>query len=237
MSLNQHARQGKVTAAGNSGKQRGYSKKNDSFDKVALVEKIDAMDSLMGFERMDGEDNDTNGVRKGWLINMHPTTVPSNEYAAGYAGVDYYFLDEEGGSFKVTLRHDPYFYVAISPGYESEVEEYLRKILESCGLKNLTRLTKEDLSLPNHLVGLKKDFIKIAFYNVGDLLSARRVLFPIVHENKLKKSSRDAYLAMNYASASNYGSLSTFNEDSSEPIQDVSLLIEDIREYDVPYHV
>jgi hypothetical protein len=35
--------------------------------------------------------------------------VSSDQSAGGLAAVDYYFLDEEGGSFKATVQFDPYF--------------------------------------------------------------------------------------------------------------------------------
>ena len=77
--------------------------------KKELVERIDHIDSIMGFDRLEHGENDGNKPRKGWLINMHATTIPTDDYLAGYSGVDYYFLDEEGGSFKATLQFDPYF--------------------------------------------------------------------------------------------------------------------------------
>ena len=127
----------------------------DSIQKKDLVTRIDQMDSLMGFDRFEHGENDGNKPRKGWLINMHATTIPSDGYLTGYSGVDYYFLDEEGGSFKATLQYDPYFFIeTIAPGHESEVEEWMRKHLEICNVKSFGRVTKEDLSLPNHLLGL-----------------------------------------------------------------------------------
>ena len=82
---------------------------NESVQRKELVQRIDNIDSLMGFDRFDHGENDGNTPRKGWLINFHATTIPSDEYLTGYSGVDYYFLDEEGGSFKATLQYDPYF--------------------------------------------------------------------------------------------------------------------------------
>ncbi|KAK7680436.1 DNA polymerase epsilon catalytic subunit [Cerrena zonata] len=106
---------------------------NDSIQKKELVTRIDQLDSVMGFDR----------IENGELDGLKPRK--------GYSGVDYYFLDEEGGSFKATIKFDPYFYLAVIPGHEAEVEEMLKKFLEPCHLKNIARLDKEDLALPNHL--------------------------------------------------------------------------------------
>lgn len=194
---------------------------NDSIQKKELVERIDHIDSIMGFDRLEHGENDGNKPRKGWLINMHATTIPTDDYLAGYSGVDYYFLDEEGGSFKATLQFDPYFFVDVLPGdHELEVEEWMRKYLETANVKSYSRVIKEDLKLPNHLLGLQKTLIKLSFHNIQDLLAARRLLSPIIKDNQLKKESRNMY---------------TFKE--IETIMDPSVYIDDIREYDVPYHV
>ncbi|ODV69915.1 DNA polymerase epsilon catalytic subunit A [Hyphopichia burtonii NRRL Y-1933] len=199
---------------------------NDSIQKKELVTRIDQLDSVMGFDRVENGELDGLKPRKGWLINMHSTTIPTDDYLAGYSGVDYYFLDEEGGSFKATIKFDPYFYLAVIPGHEAEVEEMLKKFLEPCHLKNIARLDKEDLALPNHLVGLKKTLIKLSFHNVSDLLSSRRLLTPIIKDNQMNRESRDVFQVMN-----------NFNNQNSESSNaDPTTFIDDIREYDVPYH-
>ena len=107
------------------------------------------------------------------------------------------------------------------PGdHELEVEEWMRKYLETANVKSYSRVIKEDLKLPNHLLGLQKTLIKLSFHNIQDLLAARRLLSPIIKDNQLKKESRNMY---------------TFKE--IETIMDPSVYIDDIREYDVPYHV
>lgn len=181
------------------------------------VKKTDEIDVMMGFERFEAGPPKT-----GWLMNMHATTIPSKDYVSGVAAVDYYFLDDEGGTFKATVQYDPYLYVACTPGYDAEVEEYLKKILES-NIKSISRLTKDDLAMPNHLVGLKKNLLKLTFPNSNDLFEARRVLNPIVKDNTAKKSAKDIYSAVNNG----------FQNDSIK--NDISEYIEDIREHDVPY--
>lgn len=46
------------------------------------------------------------------LIKCEQTVVPDPEWPSGRAGVDYYFLDENGETFRVTLVYSPYFYIA-----------------------------------------------------------------------------------------------------------------------------
>lgn len=215
---------------------------NDSISKRDLVEKIDRLDSLMGFDRFDQGEMDGDKPRRGWLINMHATTIPSDEYMTGYSGVDFYFLDEEGGSFKSTLQYDPYFFLIVLPGREAEVEEVLKKTLEEVRIKAISRELKDDLALPNHLVGLKRSVIKLSFHNISDLLGARRLLAPIVKENQSKRDNRDLFQIMNFNNSTSLdGGMNDYHTDTTtiknEPVADPMSFIDEIREYDVPYHV
>mmetsp|Transcript_38701 Transcript_38701/g.62685 ORF Transcript_38701/g.62685 Transcript_38701/m.62685 type:complete len:169 (-) Transcript_38701:267-773(-) len=65
------------------------------------------MDTLFGFEAYAGSD-----PRLGWLINMRTASEQDEESQASYSMVDYYFIQQDGGSFKATVKHEPYFYVA-----------------------------------------------------------------------------------------------------------------------------
>lgn len=215
---------------------------NDAITRRDLVEHIDNVDSLMGFDRFDHGEMDGAKPRKGWLINMHATTVPSEEYAAGYSGVDFYFLDEEGGSFKSTVQYDPYFFLIVLPGRESEVEEVLKKALEQVHVKSVSRELKDDLALPNHLVGLQRSLIRLLFHNISDLLGARRILAPIVRENQNRRDTRDLFQIMNFNNSTSVDSgMNDFHTDGmdvrNDSVADPMTLIDDLREYDVPYHV
>ena len=229
--------------------------------------KIDDIDSMMGFDRYvapeesvsksrrskSSQNNDTNDNdeikaadvdgRVGWLINMHPVVVSQDAVAASdsgmgrmgandgsglssaIAGVDFYFLDEEGGSFKSTITYDPYFFITVTDdSMTNEVEEYLKKLLESC-LKNITVLAKDDLSLDNHLLGLQKTLIKLTFINNNQLFEARKILRPILLDNQNTLQQRNIY------------NINNNNNINGNPPLDAKRFIEDIREYDVPYHV
>lgn len=38
--------------------------------------------------------------------------MKDSEWPSGKAGVDYYFIEDDGGMFKVTYLREPYFYIA-----------------------------------------------------------------------------------------------------------------------------
>ncbi|KAH3677238.1 hypothetical protein WICMUC_001819 [Wickerhamomyces mucosus] len=218
-----------VKNGGNLNKRDDYVPNGGSItsdnSKLDTVKKIYEMDKLMGFERFE------NGPSKtGWLINMHATTLASQDYINGVSAVDYYFLDDEGGTFKATIQYDPYFFVACTSGHETEVEEYLKKNLESY-LRSITKISKEDLAIPNHLIGIKRSLLKLTFANSNDLFEAKRFVQPIVKENESKKEKRDLYSAVNV----NYTDDFAINDNKDDLTADLSDYIEDIREHDVPY--
>lgn len=206
-------------------------------NQIMQASRVDEIDSMMGFERYfapqySGRRNadklDQIPGRVGWLANMHPTIISPESLpggngsdATGIAGVDFYFLDEEGGYFKSTISYDPYFFIKCSDASRvNEVEEFVKKYLESC-LKSASIVEKEDLSLDNHLLGLKRTLIKLTFINSNKLFEARKLLRPILASNENNNTQKQLY--------------STHVIGSSK--SDAKSLIEDIREYDVPYHV
>ncbi|KAM3161469.1 DNA polymerase epsilon catalytic subunit [Lachancea thermotolerans] len=207
---------------------------NTTAQQLVESTKKDEIDTLMGFERYTAPQHNGKNVsieetpgRIGWLVNMHPTLVPQDSgltkgsalSPAGVSGVDFYFLDEEGGGFKSTITFDPYFLVACrDESKTNDVEEYLKKHLEHC-LKRVEVVIKNDLSMSNHLVGLQRTMLKLTFANTNNLFEARKILRPIVMDNENNQLQRSMY-------SSNNGTA-----------QDTKMLISDIREYDVPYHV
>jgi len=154
----------------------------------------------------------------------------------GKAGVDFYFLDDFGTSFKATVIYDPYFLLACKLGFEAEVEEWTRRKFEGL-VKKTSRVMKEDLQMPNHLLGYRRTFIKIDFHNVNDLLAVRKVLMPIAEENRKKVDAMDIYAEV----ANSRAGFDIFddNQETRKPTSfvEASDYIVDIREYDVPYHV
>ena len=109
--------------------------------------------------------------------------------------MDYYFLEEDGGSFKATVEYDPYFLIAVKRGSEVEVEEWCRRMFEGL-IKKVIRVEREDLKLPNHLLGHRREFLQLNFANVSHLLEVRKVLLPLAEKNKKTVNVMDTYAEM-----------------------------------------
>ncbi|KAF9897284.1 DNA polymerase epsilon catalytic subunit, partial [Lobosporangium transversale] len=74
------------------------------FDDVALQDEIDEKLGFLKFQE---------GPEKlGWLINQHATIVKDDDWPTGRAAIDYYFIQDDGEMFKVTVKYSPYFYIA-----------------------------------------------------------------------------------------------------------------------------
>lgn len=146
-----------------------------------------SIDESMGFSRYDAGRKKT-----GWLCNMHSTTIEDENTPGGRAGVDYYFLEDDGGSFKATIEYKPYFLIAVKKGKESDVEEWLRRKFEG-SVQGIKRVEKEDLQMPNHLLGYRRIFLQLVFENVGDLLGVRKVIMPIAESNRKGINAMDTY--------------------------------------------
>lgn len=156
-------------------------------EKLEAVRLANRIDETMGFPRYES------GKKKvGWLCNMHSTTVEDENVPGGRAGVDYYFIGEDGDTFKATLEYDPYFLLAVKRGKEPEVEEWCKRAFEGL-VKTVMKVEKEDLSMPNHLVGYRRTFLQLTFANVNDLLAVRKGVSPIVEKNKKKVNAMDTY--------------------------------------------
>jgi len=157
---------------------------NEKLESTRLANRID---ESMGFPRFES------GKKKvGWLVNMHSTTIEDENVPGGKAGVDYYFIGEDGDTFKATLEYDPYFLLAVKKGREPEVEEYCKRAYEGL-IKTVKKVEKEDLSMPNHLTGYRRTFLQLSFANVNDLLAVRKAVGPIVEKNKKNVNAMDTY--------------------------------------------
>lgn len=157
---------------------------DEKFEAIRLANSID---DALGFPRFEAGEK-----RAGWLINMHSTSIEDPNVPGGRAGVDYYFLEEGGGSFKATVEHDPYFLIAIKKGHEFEVEEWCRRMFEGL-IKKFMRVEREDLKLPNHLLGHRRNFLQLNFANVSHLLEVRKTLLPLAEKNKKNVNVMDTY--------------------------------------------
>uniref|UniRef100_A0A2K6LF68 DNA polymerase epsilon catalytic subunit n=1 Tax=Rhinopithecus bieti TaxID=61621 RepID=A0A2K6LF68_RHIBE len=147
------------------------------------------------------------GEKTGWLINMHPVALP----------------------------YKPYFYIATRKGCEREVSSFLSKKFQG-KIAKVETVPKEDLDLPNHLVGLKRNYIKLSFHTVEDLVKVRKEIFPAVKKNREQDHASDAYTAL-LSSVLQRSGVVTDEEETSKKIADQLDNIVDMREYDVPYHI
>ncbi|KAI9724617.1 MAG: DNA polymerase epsilon catalytic subunit [Chrysothrix sp. TS-e1954] len=200
-------------------------------EKLEATRLSNQIDEAMGFPRYESGKS-----RVGWLCNMHSTSLEDGKITGGRAGVDYYFIEENGGTFKATVEYDPYFLVAIRRGKEAEVEEWCRRAFEGL-IKTIKRIEKEDLQMPNHLLGYRRTLLRLSFANVSDLLAVRKSLLPIAEKNKAKMNALDTYAEV----ASIDTSFDIFEDGVADQrtgsVLDASDAIVDVREYDVPYHV
>lgn len=136
-------------------------------------------DDDWGYKSLQGGE----GTREGYLMQMAATTV--EEDGAEYSAVDLYFLQQDGDTFKATLRHEPYFYVACKPQWSREVSSYLERTYTG-RLSSVTVVEKEDLDMPNHLSGLLATYLQLKFRNVRDLMDVRNVIRTQVDRNRRK---------------------------------------------------
>jgi DNA polymerase epsilon subunit 1 len=172
------------TVDGSSLRSTEATSQNEKLEATRLANRID---ESMGFPRYES------GKKKvGWLCNMHSTTVEDENIPGGKAGVDYYFIGEDGHTFKATLEYDPYFLLAVKKGREAEVEEWCKRAFEGL-VKGIKKVEKEDLSMPNHLTGYRRTFLLLSFANVNDLLAVRKGLSPVVEKNKKNVNAMDTY--------------------------------------------
>lgn len=142
----------------------------------------------MGFARYE-----TGKKREGWLVNVQPTAIEDERYPAGRAALDCYFLESDNTTFKATIEYEPYFLIAVKRGHESEVEEWLKRVPGDGAVKSITKEEKDDLSMPNHLLGYRRTYIRLSFANVNDLMATRREIMPIAEKNKKNMNAMDAY--------------------------------------------
>lgn len=202
-------------------------------ERVEATRLVNRIDESQGFERFEAGKK-----RVAWLCNMHSTAIEDSKTPGGRAAVDFYFIGDKGDTFKAAVEYQPYFLIAVKKGKEAEVEEWVRRGHEGL-VRGVERVDKEDLKMPNHLLGHRRTFLKLLFANVNDLLAVRRAITPIAEKNKSKISAMDTYAEVASANAG----FDLFDDGEAErdrrptTIADASDFIVDIREYDVPYHV
>ncbi|KAE8270465.1 hypothetical protein A4X09_0g1860 [Tilletia walkeri] len=240
-------------------------------DGTALEERFqdvhtrDTIDVSLGFERLEH-----GATQEAWLVNMHPTLLRDEDggHPTGKSAVDFYFIDDIGSSFKVTLPFQPYFLIGCRPGTETFVEEWLRRKYGAetiNALATVERVRKTDLSMPNHLLGYTRTYIRLNFHNVHDLLTVRREILPLAQEGGKRLDAVDTYADVLSAANGSGAAAVDIGMDEDEYVfggesradggstaesskvaardrakrlgADPERCIIDIREYDVPYYL
>ncbi|KAJ3127228.1 DNA polymerase epsilon catalytic subunit [Nowakowskiella sp. JEL0407] len=222
--------------------------------RINAIRDSQELDNRMGFSPLDDQES-----RLGWLVNMQPTLAIDTDYSGGKAAIDFYFVQEDAGTFKATVLYEPYFFVICKPGSEPEVEEYLLRRFEK-QLLTVEKLKKDDLTLQDHLIGNQRTVLKLSFHNVTNLMAVRKALSPIIERNKKSLKASHVYsditdLAQQKQDPSHLPGLSAggeatnlggFGEKGSRTgITSAKLKaskesldsIIDMREFDVPYYV
>ncbi|XP_018571015.1 DNA polymerase epsilon catalytic subunit A [Anoplophora glabripennis] len=195
--------------------------------RLRLVRENENIDIKYGFERIKN-----NQERTGFLLNMHATEILDEDKRL-CAAVDYYFMEEDGTRFKVSYPFMPYFYVLTKRELIQEVTEFLIKKFSGV-IGKIETVTKEDLDLPNHLIGLKQKYIKLSFANQTDLIKVRKEILKVVRKNREKENKNSYYTEMlANALANDIEDSVISNKGNSDQMENIM----DIREYDVPYHV
>jgi DNA polymerase epsilon subunit 1 len=128
------------------------------------------------------------------------------------------------------------------------IEEWLNKKYEGL-ICRIVRTKKEDLKLPNHLMGHRRLYLQLCFRNVSDLLSIRREIMPLALANSAKRDAVDAYAEVIRATTDASMDIQFEDEEGEMGVggrsgkgttakdQDPRECIIDIREYDVPYYL
>ncbi|KAJ8941928.1 hypothetical protein NQ318_013261 [Aromia moschata] len=203
-----------------------FHREETSEFRLRQVIENETIDIKYGFERVKDHKE-----RTGFLLNMHSTEILDEDKRL-CAAIDYYFMEEDGSRFKITYTFMPYFYILIKRELIQEVTEYLVKNYSGTIVKTET-VSKEDLDLPNHLIGLKQKYIKLSFVNQTDLIKVRKDILKAVRKNREREDSNSYYTEMLTNTLTNNVDSVQINKGRSFQMDNIL----DIREYDVPYHV
>ncbi|XP_073973254.1 DNA polymerase epsilon catalytic subunit 1 isoform X2 [Rhodnius prolixus] len=210
----------------NSGSKGQTGLSEDSTDfRLRQANLSDNIDAKYGFCRISDHQE-----RIGFLINIHSIEILDEDKRL-ISAVDYYFIQEDGNRFKVSIPYSPYFLVLVKKECIQEVSVFLTKKFDGLIL-SADLVTKEDLDLPNHLIGLKQRYLKLKFASVNDLMKVRQIVAASVNKNKKKETSNTFYTEMleNAIASKDDTGVTKKSSDLMENILD-------IREFDVPYHV
>ena len=210
-------------------KQKYFKEEEKPIIDLESAKHRNFIDSKMGYSNFDqGE------PRLGWLVDISETIVEDPICPEGRSGIDLYFFQDDGSSFKATLLYDHYFYVLCTDGYENEVEEFLVKKYPKYITKSEI-VEKDDLDLviglltkANHLVGKKRKAVKISFCNFDHLKNVKSYLMQTAAQNRNRATDEEMYEG-----------IFSNDADISEPFKssaNASEYIMELREHDLMYY-
>ncbi|KAL6575756.1 DNA polymerase epsilon catalytic subunit A [Orobanche hederae] len=204
----------------NNGDYRRRDRKDTWISKKQklILNAEEQLESKLGFDLFTEGDK-----RLGWLLTFASSSWEDRETHKVYSCVDLYFVCQDGSTFKAKYKFRPYFYAATKDKMEMDVEAYLRRRYEG-QVAEIEIVEKEDLDLKNHLSGLHKCYLKISFDTVQQLMQVKNDLIHVVEKNQAKLDAENAYESI-------------LTGKSKQRTQDFIDCINDLREFDVPYHV
>ena len=148
------------------------------------------------------------------------------------SGLDLYFVDANGGNFKTTMLHRPYFYL-LTKKQDDVLGQLLLKKFTGI-LAHVEQVPMKDLEQPNHLSPnhTHRMVWKLTFQNVSQLIDVRNQLRDIL------KSQNS--IGMDGHSGGNSNNVHTdiakiLSVQDSSRVSDSWTNIQELREYDVPY--
>ncbi|KAJ8897708.1 hypothetical protein PR048_003058 [Dryococelus australis] len=168
---------------------------------------------------------------KGYLLLYCFQTEILDEDKRLISAVDYYFIQEDDTRFKVSMPYKPYFFILVKKEYIQEVSAFLTKKFGG-SLHKVEPVTKEDLDLSNHLIGLKQTYLKLSFFTVTDLVKVRKEVMAAVRKNREREKNNTYYTEMLTTALVSTGDIGVTKK-ATDQMENII----DIREYDVPYHV
>ena len=214
---------GNPFSAGTSTGVGGSETGEDGNDlRYRIIKENEAIDVKYGFDRI----NEQFGREiTGYLMNIHSAEM-LDENKRLIACIDLYFVEDDGGRFKIAVPFKPYFYIKVKGNnLIQETSAYLSKRYGEY-IHKMENVRKEDLDLANHLVGLKQTFIKLSFLTTTELQKVRKDIQAAVRRNKEKEKTVTAYTELLEAKVRQ-------TSEKSNPMDNII----DAREYDIPLHV
>ena len=217
-------------------KQDGNTEENFEGVSSKVAQRIEEQQATSALDIMYGYRLPTEPFYTAYIINMHEGTFLDDDSKKLSSCLDLYCATERSEDqkrFKLQIPFMPYCFIMPSNGsVANDLASHLPKKFKL--IAKVERIKKEDLSLRNHLVGLKRTFLKCSFYNNDDLRETVRDLQRIVAKNKQAQSQNTAFKQL----ISNHlqGNTDISKVDKihvNDPLDHIA----DIFEYDMPYHV